>query len=63
MTFESEMKNLRFQQQDILNIIDVTKMRISGVISKIGKQLRSISDFNIRVPTPPPFLNIQEDGA
>ena len=61
LSSENEMKSLRFQQQDILNIIDVTKMRISGTISKIGKQLRSITDFNIRVPTPPPFLNIQEE--
>ena len=61
LSSENEMKSLRYQQQDILNLIDVTKMRISGTISKIGKQLRSISDFNIRVPTPPPSLNIQEE--
>ena len=60
LTSEDEMKLLLVKQRDLLNLIDVIKMKKNGLSSKIGKELRLIYEKNVRVPEPPPSLDLDQ---
>ncbi|OHT02276.1 hypothetical protein TRFO_30643 [Tritrichomonas foetus] len=60
MTCEEEMNSLQREISRVLSEVDVYRMRINGVISKIEKQVRSINSQNIRLPVAPIVLHRQE---
>ena len=56
LTCEEDLLSLQKNIVSVLSEIDVYRMRINGVISKIEKQIRSILSQRIRYPEPPKCL-------
>lgn len=53
LTSDAELTSLQIRIKEIAGEIDVAKMRMNGIISKIDKQMRSVSEENVRLPEPP----------
>jgi hypothetical protein len=53
LTTEDDLKDLQVRIRTLSSAVDVGKMRQSGILAKIEKQIRQLKEASIRVPEPP----------
>ena len=53
LTNEEELKFLTRKIHDHLAAIDVSKMRMNGLLTKVDKQIRTLNQLQIPIPDPP----------
>ncbi|OHT07054.1 hypothetical protein TRFO_24700 [Tritrichomonas foetus] len=63
LTNEEELRFLLRKIHDLRSAIDVSNMRMNGVLSKIDKQVRLIEQKGIFLPEPPPIFISLKDGS
>ncbi|KAK8897818.1 hypothetical protein M9Y10_000046 [Tritrichomonas musculus] len=57
MTNRSEMTMFQAKIAERINEIDVFKMKMSGIVAKLDKQMRAVRNLQIRLPKPPEAYN------
>lgn len=62
LTNANELKFLHMKVHDLLSAIDVEKMRISGLISKVEKQTKLLVQQQIPLPNPPHALVVNQEA-
>lgn len=60
LTSEDELFSLSTNIKGVIQELDVVRMRMNGVCSKIEKQIRSVKEQNIRLPEPFSFSEEEE---
>jgi hypothetical protein len=53
LTSEEDMKDFQARIRTLSSAIDVGKMRRTGILAKIEKQMRQLKEASIRIPEPP----------
>lgn len=63
LTNGNELKFLHTKIHDLISSIDVSKMRMGGLISKVEKQLKLLSQQQIPLPNPPHSYVIHQENV